>query len=521
MREILHIFKKDVRRHWPEILVSFVLLGLFLKVTLLGPDRRQIGTSSPWLWLTAESIPPLMSAFWAFLAVRVVQGETLVGDRQWWVTKPYEWWKLLAAKELFLVVFIALPLFFVQLYLLHHSGFPVVSNLPGVLLKMQYELGVVFFVGGVALGCLTRNLWQAVLTVVFTVIGIAGVTSLLEKIPNYSMSYAVGGPSEVIGLLGSASLVGAVGWQYARRKTWASRALILSGLLLHYIAAALTPYRTLVERQYPLVEPSAAPAYFTPGTVHPPTKKHKNQSPSFRDVFLGIPLSVSRIAPGHMVRIDGVRAYAEPTGGPRWDPGWQTQRTELWPDYQQTYIAFTVKRKDFESIKAQPLRLQLELAFTDVQEADARDLILKDSEFPEERLGICHLDERNPSTINCLRPFEAPGLMATFDPATANCEVPKDEKQLFQDRISHAWFAPHNNSSSWPNPVDNYQIYFGSGEWAWPSYETTPRIAKRVFLCPGAKVRLARPEEKKHFRVKLEMDGVRLEDLPGNQFDPN
>jgi hypothetical protein len=518
MREILHIFKKDVRRHWPEILVSLVLLGLFLKATLFGPDRRYIGTSFPWLWLTAESIPSLMSAFWAFLAVRVVQGETLVGDRQWWVTKPYEWWKLLAAKELFLVVFIALPLFFVQLYLLHHAGFPVVSNLFGVL-KLQYELLAVLFLAGVALGCLTRNLWQAVLTVILCFVGFAGVTSLLEKVPNYSMSYAVDNSGESIGLLESVAIIGAVAWQYARRRTWASRALILGGLLLSYPVAALTPYRALVERQYPLVELDAAPAHFTPGTVHPPTKKSKNQPAPFRDAFVGIPLSVSGIAPGHMVRIDGLRAYGEAFGAPIWNPGWQGQAAEVWPEAEQTWLTFTVKRSDFESIKTQPLRLQLELALTEFQEADPRDLTLKDGGFPEERLGICHLDERNSSTIDCLRPFEAPGLMATFDPATANCEVPKDEKQLFQDRISHAWFAPHNNSSAWLNPVDNYQIYFGSGEWAWPSDETTARIVKRVYLCPGAKVRLARPEEKKHFRVKLKMDGVRLEDLSGNQFD--
>jgi hypothetical protein len=517
MRQILHIFKKDVRRHWPEILVSLVLLGLFLKVILLGPDRRYIGTSFPWLWLTAESIPPLMGGFWAFLAVRVVQGETLVGDRQWWVTKPYEWWKLLAAKELFLVVFVALPLFFVQLYLLHHAGFPVVSNLLGVL-KLQYELLAMLFLAGVALGCLTRNLWQAVLTVILCLVGVAGVTSLLEKVPNYSMSYAVDGSGEFIGVLESAAIIGAVVWQYARRRTWAARGLILGGLLLNYPVAALTPYRALVEREYPLVEPGAAPAHFAPGTVHPSTKKRKNQSASFRDVFLGIPLSVSGIAPGHMVRIDGVRPYGESQGVPKWNPGWQGQAAKVWPEAEQTYLTFTVKRSDFESIKTQPLRLQLELALTEFQEADTSDLTLQDGEFPEERLGICHLGERyHLSMIDCQRPFEAPGLMATFDPATANCEVPKDEVQFFQDRISHAWFD--YSSSGRLNPVDDYQIYFGSGEWVWGSEETTPRIAKRVYLCPGAKVRLARPEEKKHFRIKLEMDGVRLEDLPGNQFD--
>jgi hypothetical protein len=31
MNQFLHIFKKDVRRHWPEILISFALLALFTR----------------------------------------------------------------------------------------------------------------------------------------------------------------------------------------------------------------------------------------------------------------------------------------------------------------------------------------------------------------------------------------------------------------------------------------------------------------------------------------------------------
>jgi len=82
MRRILHILKKDVRRHWPEILISLVLLGLYVWATLQGPNNRFLGARFLWFQLTAQSITTLMIFFWIFLAVRVVQGETLVGDRQ-------------------------------------------------------------------------------------------------------------------------------------------------------------------------------------------------------------------------------------------------------------------------------------------------------------------------------------------------------------------------------------------------------------------------------------------------------
>jgi len=190
MRLILHILKKDMRRHWLEILISLVLLGFFVWVTVQGPNHRFVGNRFPWFQLTENTIPPLMIFFWIFLTVRVVQGETLVGDRQWWVTKPYEWWTLLAAKELFLVVCFGVPLFFVQLYLMHHAGFPVLHNTWGIL-TMQFELGFVLFLPSVALGSLAKGLGQALIGILVALIGFWATFTLLEKVPSSGMSSAV------------------------------------------------------------------------------------------------------------------------------------------------------------------------------------------------------------------------------------------------------------------------------------------------------------------------------------------
>ena len=75
MRLILHILKKDLRRHWPEILISLGLLGLYAWVTIQGPNNRFVGARFLWFQISAETVPPLMIFFWIFLTVRVVQGE--------------------------------------------------------------------------------------------------------------------------------------------------------------------------------------------------------------------------------------------------------------------------------------------------------------------------------------------------------------------------------------------------------------------------------------------------------------
>src|SRR6266436_6011069 len=98
MKQIVHIFKKDVRRHWPEILISLAVLALFVwresgqwRYRAYLSDDRISG------YLTAAINVGLMLC-WCVLTVRLIQSESLVGDRQFWITRPYEWKRLLAAK---------------------------------------------------------------------------------------------------------------------------------------------------------------------------------------------------------------------------------------------------------------------------------------------------------------------------------------------------------------------------------------------------------------------------------------
>jgi hypothetical protein len=525
MREIFHIFKKDVRRHWPEILVSLAFLGLYVKVTLRSPGRTAVLAGNfSWFWLSAESLPALMVVFWIFLTVRVVQGEPLVGDRQWWVTKPYEWWKLLAAKQLFLLAFVSFPLLVVQVFLLHHAGFPIFANVLRIL-YMQFSLAIILFLPSVALGSLTRTLWQAVLAVVLGLVLVPGVINLIERIPNINMSSAADDwMGEVTGILFLASVVGATGWQYSRRKTWASRGVLLIGPALAALLAAVMPYAKFVEKKYPLAEVKAARAHFAPVIPTTPANRKTNPYYDTSSVYLRIPLVVSGIPAGHVVRIDGVRPLVGEPGSPKWDPGWNSQWTQVWPENQQTDLNYEMKRKDFDSIKTHLVRLHLELALTEYEETAPRELTLKEGKFLDPMLGTCHLGERIPSGINCIRPFNEPGLIATFDPSTAGCEDTGDDQQIPENRISHFWFPPHDEdfTSTMLNPVVDYSIDFRSSSWWMPTGDGANRKVKRVYLCPGAEVRLAKPKEIGHMRVQLDLEGVHLENLANNpEFDWN
>jgi len=54
MNQILHIFKKDARRHWPEILISLALLALFTRHELHPwQNSNAFSSLSPYFFILA------------------------------------------------------------------------------------------------------------------------------------------------------------------------------------------------------------------------------------------------------------------------------------------------------------------------------------------------------------------------------------------------------------------------------------------------------------------------------------
>ena len=96
MNQIITIFKKDARHLWPEILVSLVLTAALVRIYPYTWAPRDY-ISIP-LQQVAVALLFLVPMSWWILITRLIQSESLVGDRQFWLTRPYEWKKLLAAK---------------------------------------------------------------------------------------------------------------------------------------------------------------------------------------------------------------------------------------------------------------------------------------------------------------------------------------------------------------------------------------------------------------------------------------
>src|SRR5580704_12726232 len=111
MNQTLHIFLKDARRFWAEIFVSVaVTAGLIgICIVMHGSNNYALDLHTQIFATLAGLLMVLVPAGWWVLITRVIHAERLVGDTQFWITRPYVWNKLLSAKLLFLLAFLYLP----------------------------------------------------------------------------------------------------------------------------------------------------------------------------------------------------------------------------------------------------------------------------------------------------------------------------------------------------------------------------------------------------------------------------
>ena len=151
MRIALHIFMKDARRLRIEIAVTVALLAYLAD---LDRQRMDAVPGAPEAWLNL-----LLPLAWAFLLAMLVHQEPLVGDRQFWITRPYSRAALVAAKGLFALAFVHAPSLIANSVILISRGFNPLDAIASLLWK-QALLAAGLTLPVAALAALTRNLAQ-------------------------------------------------------------------------------------------------------------------------------------------------------------------------------------------------------------------------------------------------------------------------------------------------------------------------------------------------------------------------
>jgi hypothetical protein len=237
---IWHILKKDLR-----------LLRLpAAMVTLLAAALAQLDI---WRYdyeagLAETALSILLPLAWSMLIALAVHQEPLTSDTAFWLTRPYRRPPLLAAKVLFALLTVHLPILVANSVVLGAHGF---SPFASVLLWKQVHVLFLATVPSLAIASVTSSLaafsWCALAVGVCALLLDAAVTNatarLYSLVPSDSMSLLLAG------LVMATGAVIIIGLQYARRTRWLARSVGLgtaaaAALLYSYLPRDLTSRMT-------------------------------------------------------------------------------------------------------------------------------------------------------------------------------------------------------------------------------------------------------------------------------------
>ena len=506
MSQILHIFRKDVRHLWIEILASLVILATYIWKTI---HNWSVIDSNPDVPVVLQNtISALVPLSWCFLIVRAVQNESLMGDRQFWITRPYEWPKLMAAKAFFAEMFVGFPLFVTGVILLAAGGFSPIRYISG-LLWIQLFLIMAVILPTAAVGAIASTIVQAVLWVLAIALYAAGTAYLSSVIPGSDMPLATdfAGTSSAVLCVGLSIAVLLI--QYARRQIRKSLVLMLGAAVIVPLVVVATPYERLADRGFPPVKSGDVPPAQLAMLVEVPGVD-AGMAPPFqgKDVDVDFPLQVSGVAPGYIVVEKGKRAAIEAPDGRRWASHWESEGGQIWPGQPRSSVIVSIPRKFFEGVHATPVNVQVSLALSLYRETDSRKIVAQAGEFQVPGVGRCWIDVQRTwdnSVITCHSPLQTPSLTARMETPDSTCP-PSDNVAQDPALTKYSWEGNDETSPDFQiNPIQDLTMSLQS--WADES-----RKKASPGICPGTPLTISVPELTQNARVEVGLSGIHLQD---------
>jgi hypothetical protein len=354
MKQILHIFRKDTRHFWPEILASLLITALCtLHIPMLWRSIRLA-----YFLNIVHTLQVLVPLSWWLLIARAVHDETLVGDEQFWITRPYEWKKLLAAKFLFVAAWIGVPYLLTQSYLLSEAGFAPQTYVPGLLANLLVASALLLLL--LAIATVTANFARMTLTL----LGVLATVIAVSFFSNTGHGYQTTNPYHnhfffplILGLCAIA-----ITMQYATRRVWLSRTILL--VLPILVGISILAYRSqpLVDRAYPQPSAASAPVMVATLVVDPHWQSHVRSWQG--DDFVGLRLEYSGIADGYALSPDNFKFTLTAADGYQWTSPWQSlnDTDTFLPGTRRTGLDLKLSPAVYDRFKSAPVTLHIRRA---------------------------------------------------------------------------------------------------------------------------------------------------------------
>jgi hypothetical protein len=430
MRQALHIFKKDVRHLRLEIAVAISVVAIFT----LNEVRHVFWLMRGDTGRTTASglVVLLLPLVWWMLLGRVIHSEALPGDRQFWITRPYQWQSLLGAKVLFFLAFINIPMLIADLVILRAYGFSIGSELSG-LLWSQALLTIVFILPVLALSALTTGFPQlvfAILAPAAIAVGLAVVFTrtriplrFVMVVPWFAIGGYAGGYEWVkfsfAILVFCAAVPLILFWQYSRRRTTISRSFAVAAGILAVLGFALISIDAslMIQNWFSKEQVDVSSARVVPDLSNEELPRAFRQWPD--SVGVQIPLQVMGLPPGTKVRVDRWTESIQATDGSKWNSGdfsWQNV-----DGTDQRFIVQTdLNGASYKKLKDGPLKVRGSVYLTLFGNLQSTDVPIGDRHVKVSRVGVCSASDIDeiPNRITyylvCSSAFRTPDALVSY-----------------------------------------------------------------------------------------------------------
>jgi hypothetical protein len=400
MKQALHIFRKDVAHLWPMIAIVQLLVGGFAVSTVRSSDRAAYEQLQ--LGFLTSLLSVLVPAAYAWLIVTVVHQEALSGDRQFWLTRPYRVGSLLAAKALFILLFVCASMLAKDWFIVATLGFPLLSNITGLLLR-QFAWTAWIVLPALAVAAVTRKLQEVGL------VG-AGLALLYALVVRKAFWPGIEWVRDYFGMFLLLTLcIAIILWQYLRRETSKARTAVAFGSVLVIVGLPALPWNAAFAVQMLIQRPriDLAQVQITTDLL-----RARSTAPEGAigpgPVTVALPLRLKGLPRGMTVAGDGVRITIASGDGKIWRSGWQqnwfAEKTE---DYTSQMVQ--IDNRVYRSLRDRPISVRLSLGLTVLENGQSVHVPAHQQNFSFEG---SRCEDRSPDSypppIWCLAALKAP-----------------------------------------------------------------------------------------------------------------
>ena len=501
MKQALHIFAKDSRRLWPEILMVLVVTVVYAKLAPQLWGAQVVNYRIP-AWLPSLMVGLLPVGWWLLIS-RSVHGESLVGERQFWVTRPYRWGSLLAAKVLFISGYVVAPYFLALCMVMREGGFHPTEHIGGLLYESLLAVCIVVM-PLLVLSAVTSSFGKVTLAVLIVLAFVGLVGWLTTRLPTSSTSGDYGMVTCTVLL--ELGFAGVIVLQCARRRTALARMLIAVIALIIALVGLFGPEELPMRKVYPTqASARALPLKLEFDTQRPDSTLGTLSDDGSGEILIEIPMNVSGIGPAYAVKTENAKVTITAQDGESWSSHWQESFLTWLPGTAHDTVSLKMNRRFVDRIKDAPVRIELTMALMELQAGEWTRVRVPSGQFTLPGGSLCRAGQTESDGISCRSALRHPPLMLVATRfATQPCS--RDRVLVADGDVSMDWVGSTDTDpaefglTSVLNEPISFRNYSGTGS------------NREQYLCPGAFLAVARYTVRDRRQISVTSPLIKLDD---------